>query len=114
MSDTISKAKLLERLEQKRQEYAEEYEVYREGAICDVIEEIQSGRFNTDGWISVKDKLPPNMEMVLISTSQGVKTGYYADGGWRYLSSWTHAQKMPDFMVAHWMSLPPPPEVTDQ
>lgn len=60
-------------------------------------------------WISVEERMPTHMEMVLMSTSRGIKTGYYADGGWRYLSSWTYAQKIPDFMVTHWMEIPDPP-----
>lgn len=61
-------------------------------------------------WISVKEKMPSDLEYCLITAVREVGEGYYwaERGGW-YLTR-TPSQDLREH-VTHWMPLPEPPEV---
>lgn len=65
-------------------------------------------------WISVKDQLPKDIEVVLVwsNTSLQPTVAYYFQGDWLYHSInngqfWL--SKEPHIQITHWMPLPEPP-----
>ena len=60
---------------------------------------------DTNGWISVEERLPRDCIKVLLYTkSEGVKYGHYSKILNQWYSEW-HNQITP----THWQPLPPPP-----
>jgi len=59
-------------------------------------------------WIAVRDRLPPDYEIVLVANQAGVTSGSYSRSmGWM----WDELDDEPEnVFLSHWMSLPPPPE----
>lgn len=66
---------------------------------------VESGDFDTDRWISVKERLPAVGETVLIyyryHDQQSIVTARFVNGG--FIGFW-------DVDVTHWQSLPEPPK----
>lgn len=69
---------------------------------------------NVDQWISVNDKMPNDIEVVLVWSTSSLKptVAYYFDGDWLYYSInngcfWLKTQ--PHIKITHWMYMPPPP-----
>ena len=57
-------------------------------------------------WISVKDRLPENSNIVLVCVDNIVPEGYVQIG-------WMLGEFFENKHVTHWMPLPEPPEDTD-
>ena len=54
-------------------------------------------------WISVKDQLPDDADLVLVySERSGVRTDYYYNDEWEYYDR-------NQIEITHWMPLPEPP-----
>ena len=61
-------------------------------------------------WISVKDRLPPEMDKVLVASKP--KETYYIDFAWWTGHGWYRGYRKSSYKnVTHWMPLPEPPEV---
>lgn len=59
-------------------------------------------------WISVKDRLPEDADVVLIAFGGGVSIACYG-GDWRH----PVYPMLPLLSVTHWMPLPKPPEAKE-
>lgn len=57
-------------------------------------------------WISVKDRLPENDNMVIIWGG----IGFYMNANWYTLTGTSFPRKI-EWEVTHWMPLPKPPKV---
>lgn len=111
MSETISKAKLLSALN-----------ISVDGVPCKYIsidllrEEIISGRFDTDGWISVEDETPKESGRYRVHLEDGsVEDADYFKGTHPYEEAWYVVKDgdIEDVTPTHWMPLPKPPKGED-
>ena len=68
-------------------------------------ETLNNSSNNSNGWISVKDRLPEDISEVLIAFGGGVSIACYG-GDWRH----PVYPMLPLLSVTHWMPLPKPPE----
>lgn len=63
---------------------------------------------NNRMWIPVSESLPGHDDFVLVCDMETAEylpdRGVYEDGKW-------HVSDDPEFVVTHWMELPPPPKV---
>lgn len=62
---------------------------------------------NSDGWISVKDRLPDSTPMVLAMCIDGYELAYYGNYG---KGQWTNTLGTEHLNVTHWQPLPEPPK----
>ena len=68
------------------------------------------------GWISVKDRLPENLEKVLFlwvydEILKNLSVGYMADGEWSIYLPYTSFDLNGEYIeVTHWMPLPDCPK----
>jgi hypothetical protein len=60
---------------------------------------------NSNGWISVMDRLPENDNEVLIVASGEVTTAFYEAGDF----GWSYGTTGYETTITHWMPLPKPP-----
>lgn len=114
MSDTISKSALLKQLDKDAQRTIHDAVKFY---LIDLSCEIEDGRFDTDGWISVKDRLPEEDGLYLVYTHHGRDVGRFEKdklGNWYVFISdefdnfhWVRGH------VSHWMPLPEPPKGED-
>lgn len=62
-------------------------------------------------WISVKDKLPPQEDHVLVfDETEGICCGYLRDDDWAHYPMGDYGSGACLFHVTHWMPLPKSPE----
>ena len=68
-------------------------------------------------WISVKDRLPENIDDVLITDGEDVVIAYYSRGGWGYQEGILEAENYDGMAViristkpTHWAPLPELPQ----
>lgn len=61
---------------------------------------------NSNGWISVKDRLPEYTPMVLAMCTDGYELAYYG----MYGQGWTNTLGTEHLNVTHWHLLPAPPK----
>ena len=66
-----------------------------------------------DKWISVKDRLPDDGQLVLTWNQEDVNVDVYAWIGDYYGIGFMKDLMTEGFKVTHWMALPDPPEVDD-
>lgn len=59
-----------------------------------------------DGWIKCSERMPENMDTVIISNGIDRGQGWWDGDSWQ---SWSRYDSVPD-EVTHWMSLPAAPE----
>lgn len=62
---------------------------------------------NSNGWISVKDRLPNSTPMVLAMCTDGYELAYYGNYG---EGRWTNTLGTEHLNVTHWMPLPKAPK----
>lgn len=63
-------------------------------------------------WISIKDILPEENELVLLFGDDGVFRGYYSYGSFSCHPIGSYAGDGCVFGITHWMPLPEPPNET--
>lgn len=69
-------------------------------------------------WISVEDKEPPEGELILLNTDNGITVGSFEKNYKGYDSyrlgndciAWDYDFNLGDISVHHWMPLPEPPK----
>lgn len=108
MSDTISKSAVLSFLDN----YST-YANYEEKLVIEYFRDaIESGRFDTEGWISVKDRLPEHEGDYLT-----VRSPYYRDivsyENHKWIGVGLYGNLCEATNVTHWMPLPEPPKGED-
>lgn len=107
MSNTISKSALLKQLDKDAQRTIHDAVKFY---LIDLSCEIEDGRFDTDGWISVKDRTPEvndgEWAAFIIPSRFGAKT--VSTIAARYTAGkWSNNEVI---RATYWMPLPEPPK----
>lgn len=105
MSNTISKSALLKQLDKDAQRTIHDAVKFY---LIDLSCEIEDGRFDTDGWISVKDRMPEPSHVLVIDKNYNQTVAEYAHGRF-----WPDNLNISTIEVTHWMPLPEPPKGED-